>query len=127
MGVVFSEKGFIEGIPGNYPLTAENLFRVGLALCTLLILDRNIPKPVLSIEVLNFATLSLSVGFMNGGGDVVLGKKGDLRVVCKEEGEKLILKLEQLSETDVKKLESLLFGRHPIPKKTGREIGRFRF
>ncbi len=127
MGVVFSERGFIEGVPGNYPLTAENLFRVGLGLCTLLIVDKELERPTLCIEEPNFLTLSLAVGFMNAGGDVVLRGKGDLCVRCEEEGERTILKIEPLSGRDVKKLESLLFGRHPIPRRTGREIGSFRF
>ncbi|GAB6066643.1 hypothetical protein JCM9492_17390 [Aquifex pyrophilus] len=123
MAVIFTGNR-ITGIPGNYPLTAENLFRVGLALCTFLIIDRDIEKPILSIDEPNFLTLSLSVGFMNGGGDVKVGERGDLKVET-QKGENYTLIITPLSETDVKKLESMLFGRTPIPKKTGSEIGNF--
>ena len=124
MPVIFSENKIV-GVPGNYPLTAENLFRVGLALCTLLVIDKNIEKPTLSVDEPNFVTLSLAVGFMNAGGDVSLKEEGDLKVRCIKEGESWKVIVEPLSELDVKKLESMLFGRHPIPKKVGEEIGRF--
>ena len=124
MPVIFSGNKIV-GVPGNYPLTAENLFRVGLALCTLLIIDKDIEKPTLSIYEPNFLTLSLAVGFMNAGGNVSLKEEGDLRVKCSKEGENWIVVIEPLSELDVKKLESMLFGRYPIPKKVGEEIGRF--
>ena len=126
MPVIFSENRIV-GIPGNYPLTAENLFRVGLALCTLLIIDKDIEKPTLSIDEPNFVTLSLAVGFMNAGGNVNLKGGGDIKVKCIKEGENWEVVIEPLSELDVKKLESMLFGRHPIPKKVGEEIGEFRF
>jgi len=125
MPVIFSQNKIV-GIPGNYPLTAENLLRVGLALCTLLIIEKELEKPSLSIDEANFLTLSLGVGFMNAGGDVVLKGEGDLRVRCLKSGENWELIFEPLSELDVKKLESLLFGRHPIPKRVGEEIGEFR-
>ena len=124
MPVIFSENKIV-GIPGNYPLTAENLFRVGLALCTLLIVDKDIEKPQLSLDELNFITLSLAVGFMNAGGDVNLKGAGDLNVKCLRKGENWEVIVEPLNELDVKKLESMLFGRHPIPKKVGEEIGGF--
>ena len=125
MPVIFSQNKIV-GIPGNYPLTAENLLRVGLALCTLLIIEKELQKPTLSIDEANFLTLSLGVGFMNAGGDVVLKGEGDLRVRCLKRGENWELVFEPLSELEVKKLESMLFGRHPIPKRVGEEIGEFR-
>lgn len=125
MPVIFTQNKIV-GIPGNYPLTAENLLRVGLALCTLLIIEKDLEKPTLSIEEANFLTLSLGVGFMNAGGDVVLKGKGDINVKCLKSGENWELVFEPLSELEVKKLESMLFGRHPIPKRVGEEIGEFR-
>ncbi len=124
MPVIFSENKIV-GIPGNYPLTAENLFRVGLALCTLLIIDKDIEKPTLFIDEPNFVTLSLAVGFMNAGGNVSLKGKGDLNVRCSQKWENWEVLIEPLSELDIKKLESILFGRHPLPKKVGKGIGRF--
>lgn len=125
MPVIFTQNKIV-GIPGNYPLTAENLLRVGLALCTLLIIEKELEKPTLSIDEANFLTLSLGVGFMNAGGDVVLKGKGDINVKCLKSGENWELVFEPLSELEVKKLESMLFGRHPIPKRVGEEIGEFR-
>ena len=123
MPVIF-ENTVIKGIPGIYPLTAENLMRVGLALCTLLIIDRDIEKPTLSIDKPDFITLSLSVGFLNAGGNVVVNSSGDIEVFC-ERDEEWTIKFKGISETDVKKLEAMLFGRNPIPKRTGKEIGKF--
>ena len=125
MPVIFSGNKIV-GVPGNYPLTAENLFRVGLALCTLLVIDKDIEKPTLSIDEPNFVTLSLAVGFMNAGGNVNLKGEGDIKVKCIKEGENWEVIVEPLNELDVKKLESMLFGRHPIPKKVGEGIGEFR-
>jgi len=124
MPALFTEEGKIVGIPGNYPLTAENLFRVGLALCTLWILDKEVENPTLSIQEANFVTLALAVGFMNGGGNVVVGNDGDIEVSIKKE-ENWIIEFSQLSEREIKKLESILFGRAPIPKRVGEEIGNF--
>jgi len=123
MPAMFGEGGFLEAVPGEYPLTAENLFRVGLALATLLVLDEKAEEPTLSLDEPNFATLALAVGFMNAGGKVVVGGKGDLSVKT-QKGERWRLLFEGLSERDVKKLESLLFGRYPIPKRTGEGIGK---
>ncbi|NPB06674.1 MAG: hypothetical protein GXO03_03600 [Aquificae bacterium] len=124
MPAMFKENA-LEAVPGEYPLTAENLFRVGLALATLLILDRELERPVLGLDEPNFATLALATGFVNAGGDAVFGKEGDLTVRT-EKGERWRLAFKELSERDVKKLESLLFGRYPIPKRTGRDIGQVR-
>jgi len=125
MPVIFNEKREIEGIPGNYPFTAENLFRVGLALCTLWIIDKEFEKPVLSIKEANFVTLSLAVGFMNAGGDVVLKEKGDIELALLK-GNTWRLKISPFTDADLKKLESMLFGRYPIPKRASKDIGLFR-
>ncbi|AAC07517.1 hypothetical protein [Aquifex aeolicus] len=125
MPAIFTHEGKVEGVPGNYPLTAENLFRIGLALCTLWILDKEIEEPTLSIPETNFVTLALSVGFMNAGGSVNVGKGGDIKLFL-QKGEIYVLEFQPLSETDIKKLESILFGRAPIPKKTGEDIGSFK-
>ncbi|WP_461832048.1 hypothetical protein [Aquifex sp.] len=124
MGVIFTDVNKIRGVPGKYPLTAENLFRVGLALCTLFVIDKDIEKPVLSIDEPNFLTLSLSVGFMNGGGRVITKGSGDI-FVRTSKGEEYVIEITPLNERDVKKLESMLFGRAPIPKRTGEDIGDF--
>jgi len=124
MPAMFTSEGKITGVPGNYPLTAENLFRVGLALCTLWILDKEVEKPTLSIPEVNFVTLSLAVGFMNAGGNVEKGSNGDVKLSLVK-GEKWTLEFFPLSDVDVKKLESILFGRAPIPRKVGEEIGNF--
>ncbi len=105
---------------GDYPLTAESLFRIGLALCTYLAIEGE-QKPILGINLLDFATMSLAVGFMAGGGDVVMGK-GKVSVVYREEENVLIF--EGLEEIDLKKVESILFSRYNIPRKKGKEVGR---
>jgi hypothetical protein len=65
--------------------------------------------------------MSLAVGFMAGGGDVVVGE-GNVSVVHREEENTLIF--EGLEEIDLKKIESILFSRYNIPKKRGKEVGR---
>jgi hypothetical protein len=54
----------------------------------------------LGINVLDFATMSLAVGFMAGGGDVVVGE-GSVSVIHREEENALIF--EGLEEIDLKK------------------------
>jgi len=113
----------LRGNPGEYPLTAENLFRVGLALGNLLIADRGIDKPILSIDKPDFVTLAVSVGFMNAGGFVRVRGEADVHLVCKRSN-LWEVKIEGLFPDDFRKLEIILFGRTPIPKKKGEEIGR---
>ncbi len=117
------DQGAIKGVPGEYPLTAENLFRVGLALSILLQIDRNIEKPVLSIDEPDFVTLALAVGFMNGGGFLRVGESADISLKCYREGE-WVVKIEGLSSDDFRKLEIILFGRSQMPRRTGEGIGR---
>ncbi|MDQ7081668.1 MAG: hypothetical protein Q9N34_00700 [Aquificota bacterium] len=112
----------LRGTPGLYPLTAENLFRVGLALSLLLQTDRCIEKPVLSLDHPDFVTLSIAVGFMNGGGTVRVDGSGDLEIVCRRG--KWVVSIGGLSEADIRKLEIILFGRTPMPRRTGSAIGR---
>jgi len=110
----------LSGVVGQYPLTAENLFRVGLALCTYLLLEEE--KPTLGLNVLNFATMSLAVGFMAGGGDVFVGD-GKVKVFY-ESLEEDVLVFEGLEEVEFKKIESILFSRYNIPRKQGQEVGK---
>jgi len=112
----------IRGTPGLYPLTAENLFRIGLAISLLIQVDRE-EAPILSIDSPDFVTLSIAVGFMNGGGTVRVGGSGGVGVVC-ERGAEWVVHLEGISEEDIRKLEIILFGRTPMPRKTGSDIGR---
>ncbi|ADC89371.1 hypothetical protein Thal_0738 [Thermocrinis albus DSM 14484] len=113
----------VRGIPGLYPLTMENLMRLGLALCALLRIEEL--EPVLVLEDLNFLTMSVAVGFMGGGGDVKVGEgEGRLFLRHRKEGEEDILIFEGLKEEDTRKLEMILFGRYNIPRKEGKEIGR---
>ena len=111
----------LSGVMGQYPLTAENLFRVGLALCTYLLLEGE-EKPTLGLNVLNFATMSLAVGFMAGGGDVFVGD-GKVKVFY-ESLEEDVLVFEGLEEVEFKKIESILFSRYNIPRKQGQEVGK---
>jgi len=112
----------LSGTLGEYPLTAENLFRVGLALCAYLVMERELEKPTLGLSILNFATASLAVGFMAGGGDVFIGE-GDLRVLYRFK-EKHALVFEGLTDLELKKVESILFSRYNIPRKRGEEVGK---
>ncbi|WP_448584331.1 hypothetical protein [Thermocrinis sp.] len=112
----------LSGTLGEYPLTAENLFRVGLALCTYLVIEREKEKPTLGLDILNFATIALAVGFMAGGGDVFIGE-GDLKVLYRVK-EKHTLIFEGITDLELKKVESILFSRYNIPKKRGEEVGK---
>ncbi|WP_448587195.1 hypothetical protein [Thermocrinis sp.] len=116
------EEGKLSGNLGEYPLTAENLFRVGLALCVYLIIERETEKPTLGLDELNFATMSLAVGFMAGGGDVLMGE-GNVKVSCIF-AEKYALVFEGLEDVEFKKIESILFSRYNISKKMGKEVGK---
>ncbi len=110
----------LHGNMGDYPFTAESLFRIGLALCTYLVVKGE-EKPTLGVNVLDFATMSLAVGFMAGGGDVVVGE-GSVSVIHREEENALIF--EGLDDIDLKKIESILFSRYHIPRKRGKEVGK---
>ncbi len=115
------EKNTLRGVPGVYPLTAENLFRIGLALSALFQMEGR--RPVLSIDAPDFVTLSIAVGFMNGGGTVKVGEGADVYIYC-ERGKEWVVTFGELSPEEVKRLEIILFGRAPIPRRTGGEIGR---
>ncbi len=103
---------------GKYPLTVENLTRVGMALCTYLKIEE-VREPTLKVDELNFLTLSLSVGFMACGGNVSL-KEGDLEVKTLKNG--LQVSLEPFK---IKLVENILFGRAPIPRERGERVGKF--
>ncbi|MFN3870309.1 MAG: hypothetical protein ACK4MW_02345 [Aquificaceae bacterium] len=122
---LFEEKSLI-GKAGIYPFTSENLIRVGLALCTYLRLHREIPKPTMRIEELDFITLSLSVGFMAGGGDVYNGEELDanINIRLRLEEDKIKVNIEGLEDYELKMVESILFSRYNMPRAEGEKIGR---
>jgi hypothetical protein len=125
---MLSERLFKEnkmlGKRGIYPFTGENLFRVGLALCTLLSIDKEICKPTMCVSELNFLIMALSTGFMAGGGDVfVFEGQADVCVKYERDKELDILVFRGLEPLDFKKLESILFSRYNMPRKEGEEIG----
>lgn len=112
------------GKKGVYPLTAENLLRVGLALCTLLSIEKDKEKPTMCVNELNFLSMALSTGFMAGGGDVfTFEKRSDVYVKCEKLGQVDALVFNGLDPSDFKKLESILFSRYNMPRKEGEEIG----
>ncbi len=114
----------IEGIKGVFPLTAENLLRVGLALSSLFG-DLKREKKI-SVEDLNFVTFSLGAGFMAGGGTVII--KGEAPVSVKVvEKSKTVVIFEGLSHEEIKRLEGILFGRVQIPKEKGDQVGRVEY
>lgn len=117
------EGNCIRGKPGLYPFTAENLLRVGLALCTYMKLQREIEKPQMAIESLNFLTLSVSVGFMAGGGDVLVGKGGNLTLKNELLGEEALLRIEGIEDYELRMVESILFSRYNMPRAEGMEVG----
>ncbi len=115
----------LEGVLGIYPLTPENLMRVGLALCTLLKIEKECEKPTLSLDDINFLTMSLSVGFMYAGGDVVYGNSSaNLFVRSSIDQDRGLIYFDDLNEEDLKKLEAILFSRYNIPKEEGEKIGK---
>ncbi|SHK37502.1 hypothetical protein [Thermocrinis minervae] len=117
------EGSSIRGTAGVYPLTAENLLRVGLALCILMVIEER--EPLMCVNELNFCTMSLAVGFMNGGGDVIVGTQDcSLNVIYKQEENFQELVFIGLSEEDKLKLESILYSRYNMPKKEGNQVGR---
>ena len=115
----------LKGIAGLYPFTAENLMRIGLAMCTYIKIEREVEKPTMSVCTLDFLTASLSVGFMSGGGDVVLeDEDADIRVRESCDAGICTLHFDGLDILDIKKIESMLFSRYNIPRRTGEEIGK---
>ncbi|ADO45132.1 conserved hypothetical protein [Hydrogenobacter thermophilus TK-6] len=120
---LFEENKLI-GKRGVYPLTAENLLRTGLALCTLLKIEKQREKPAMCISELNFLSMALSVGFMVGGGEVyAFEKEADVCVRYEKVGNIDVLVFSGLEPLDFKKLESILFSRYNMPRKEGEEIG----
>lgn len=122
---LFEGKGF-GGRKGVYPLTAENLLRVGLALCTYLKVSRELDRPRLGIKDADFITFSLAVGFMAGGGDVIYGENtGDINLrVFHVEGDIYGLEVEGLEEYELRMVESILFSRYNMPRAEGEGVGR---
>ncbi|MFN3598480.1 MAG: hypothetical protein ACK4VK_01910 [Aquificaceae bacterium] len=121
----FEEKG-LRGKMGIYPFTPESLIRVGLALCAYLRLHKEVSKPTMCVEELNFITLSLSVGFMAGGGDVYKGQKpnADIGIRLRLEEDSVRVNIEGLEDYELKLVESILFSRYNMPRVEGEEIGR---
>jgi len=119
------EEGKLVGRVGVYPLTAENLLRVGLALCTLLSIENPSEKPLIKVKELNFISMAIATGFMAGGGDVFVGEGNyHIGIEVEEQGDEAMVLFEGLSAQDFKKLEAILFSRYNMPKKEGAEIGR---
>lgn len=117
------EGNSLKGKVGVYPLTAENLLRVGLALCTYLKLQRGMGEPLLATKDLNFVTLSISLGFMAGGGNVIReGAKVGLR--WESNGEEGRLIIEGMEEYEIKMVESIMFSRYNMPRAEGEEVGK---
>lgn len=117
------EGNCIRGKPGLYPLTAENLLRVGLALCTYMKLHKQMEKPEMSVESLNFLTLSVSVGFMAGGGNVLVKKDGKLLLKDEMLGDEAVLRIEGMEDYELRMVESILFSRYNMPRAEGAEVG----
>ena len=119
------KENYLTGKVGIYPFTPENLMRVGLALCVYMKLHKEVEKPYMSIEELNFVTLALGVGFMAGGGDVHAGsKEGDsIRIKLIKGESEIRLSIEGLEDYELKMVESILFSRYNMPKAQGEEIG----
>jgi hypothetical protein len=113
----------MKGKLGQYPFTAENLVRVGLALCTYLKISKEIEKPLVVAKEANFITLAVLVGFMSGGGDAIIGAgEGhlELKSLSADEEELYIYGLE---EHELKMVESILFSRYNMPRAKGEEVG----
>lgn len=120
---LFEEKR-LTGKPGIYPFTAEGLLRIGLALCTYLRLHRELEKPKMALQELNFLTASLSVGFMTGGGDVYVSScEGHITIRIEREHGTTRLIVEGLEDHELRIVESLLFSRYNMPRVEGEEVG----
>lgn len=119
------ENNLIKGTLGTYPLTAENLFRVGLAIAMLLE-EKKIDMTMCACST-DFATLSVAIGFMNGGGEVLINGCGAVCVKGRTSGGIFILEFEGLSYEDFNNIEIKLFGRNILKKKKGEEIGRIKY
>lgn len=119
------ERNCLRGRAGVYPMTAENLLRVGLALCAYLRVHRNSERPRISIGNLDFFTLSLGAGFIAGGGDIYWSNaEEDISIRVVQEGEEWLLYLHGLEEHELRMVESLLFSRYNMPRAEGEEVGR---
>ena len=124
LGKLF-EKNYLTGRLGLYPFTPENLMRVGLALCVYLKIHKNLERPIMLIDELNFLTLSLGVGFMAGGGDLSCGSsEGDIKVRSEYEGDRARLIIANLQDYELKMVESILFSRYNMPRAEGEEVGK---
>lgn len=118
---------YLIGKSGFYPLTLENLIRVGLALCVYLKLHKGVEKPSISVEDLNFITLALGVGFMAGGGDLYVEDddcRGNIKISFEKGVDEEKLMVEGLEDYELKIVESILFSRYNMPKAEGDEIGK---
>ncbi|MCS7171092.1 MAG: hypothetical protein N3D14_00975 [Aquificaceae bacterium] len=123
-GKLFKEKR-LSGKLGVYPFTPESLIRIGLALCVYLKIQKGLQKPKMVLREFNFATLSVGVGFMAGGGDVYQEhQEGDLEIGVKSQGEEISLLMEKIEDHELKMVESILFSRYNMPRAEGEEVGR---
>ncbi len=120
------EGNYIKGKQlGWYPFTAENLLRVGLALCVYLKIHKEVDRPFMVLENLDFLTVSLSVGFMAGGGDVsVGGDQAHIKVRSSYGIDEIRLIIENMEDYELKMVESILFSRYNMPRAEGEEVGK---
>ncbi|MCS7277855.1 MAG: hypothetical protein NZ531_03300 [Aquificaceae bacterium] len=118
------EKNYLQGVPGIYPFTPENLMRIGLALCTYIKMQRNVEKPRLVAESIDFLTLCIGVGFMAGGGDMYSGgTEGDVRLRVEQGEDFKRVYLENIEDYEFRMIESILFSRYNMPRVAGEEVG----
>ncbi len=119
------ENNTLRGVPGAYPLTAENLFRIGLAMAILL--EEKKVDMTLCLCTMDFATLAIAVGFMNGGGQVVINSCGTVCIKSRSSEGIFYVEFEGLSYEDFDLIERKLFGRNILQKKKGDDIGRIKY
>jgi len=113
----------IKGEVGVYPLTAENLLRVGIAIA-MVVEEKGYVDMIMCLCSVDFVTLSIAVGFMAGGGSVVVNGSATLCVKGRFEGDIYTLEIEGLSYEDFDKVERILFGRNVLKRKKGKEVGK---
>ncbi len=116
----------LRGEIGVYPLTAENLFRVGTAIAMVLE-EKGYVDMTMCLCSVDFATLSVAVGFMGGGGSVFINGSASLCVKGRYDGEIYTLEIEGLSYEDFDKVERILFGRNILKRKKGKHIGKITY
>ncbi len=116
----------LRGEIGVYPLTAENLLRVGTAIAMVLE-EKGYVDMTMCLCSVDFATLSVAVGFMGGGGSVFINGSASLCVKGRSEGDIYTLEIEGLSYEDFDKVERILLGRNILRKKKGKHIGKITY